>query len=181
MPPVIEPTPPSLARQFYRRRAKAHHSQTRRYLRLAIVAFVLIFGWTSWYLAKRGFGKEWRDRVSEELHKRGVEASIQRLTVDPVRGLIAQNVRIYDFKNRENTLAVISEVALDINYAALLHHKPFLNALDVHGAEIRPPRRARPRPRSRNCGPIFIFRRNRFTSARPKEFFVASESPRPGN
>ena len=139
MPPVIEPTPPSLARQFYRRRAKAHHSQTRRYLRLAIVAFVLIFGWTSWYLAKRGFGKEWRDRVSEELHKRGVEASIQRLTVDPVRGLIAQNVRIYDFKNRENTLAVISEVALDINYAALLHHKPFLNALDVHGAELTIP------------------------------------------
>ena len=34
------------------------------------------------------------------------------------RGLIAQNVRIYDFKNRENTLAVISEVALDINYSA---------------------------------------------------------------
>jgi len=138
-PPVLEPTPPSLARQFYRRRAKVHHSQSRRILRLAIVAFVLIFGWTSWYLAKRGFGKEWRDRVSEELHKRGVEASIARLTVDPVRGLIAQNVRIYDFKNRENTLAVISEVALDINYAALLHNKPFLNALDVHGAELTIP------------------------------------------
>lgn len=139
MPPVLEPTPPSLARQFYRRRAKVHHSQSRRLLRLAIVAFVLILGWTAWYLAKRGFGKEWRDRVSEELHKRGVEASIQRLTVDPVRGLIAQNVRIYDFKNRENTLAVISEVALDINYAALLHHQPFLNALDVRGAELTIP------------------------------------------
>src|SRR3954465_8464835 len=139
MPPVLEPSPPSLARQFYRRRAKAHHFQTRRVLRLSIIAFVIIFGWTSWYLARRGFGKEWRDRVSQELHKRGVEASIQRLTVDPVRGLIAQNVRIYDFKNRENTLAVISEVALDINYAALLHDKPFLNALDVHGAELTIP------------------------------------------
>ena len=139
MPPVLEPTPPSLARQFYRRRAKAHHSQTRRYLRLAVVAFVLIFGWSGWYLAKRGFGKEWRERVSQELHKRGVEASIARLTVDPVRGLIAQDVRIYDYKNRENTLAVISEVALDINYSALLHDKPFLNALDVHGAELTIP------------------------------------------
>jgi hypothetical protein len=138
-PPVLESRPPSLARQFYRRRAKAHRSRSRRILRLSAVAFILIFGWTSWYLAKRGFGKEWRDRVSEELHKRGVEASIARLTVDPVRGLIAQNVRIYDFKNRENTLAVISEVALDINYAALLHRKPFLNALDVHGAELTIP------------------------------------------
>src|SRR3954467_3260280 len=139
MPPVLEPSPPSLARQFYRRRAKAHRSQTRRYLRLAIVAFVLIFGWTSWYLAKRGFGKEWRDRVSEEMPKRGVQASIAKLTVDPVRGLTAQNVRIYDFKNRENTLAVISEVALDINYSALLHNKPFLNALDIRGAELTIP------------------------------------------
>jgi len=139
VPPVLEPRPPSLARQFYRRRAKVHHSQSRRIVRLTIVALFLLFGWSGWYLAKRGFGKEWRDRVSDELHKRGVEASIQRLTLDPVRGLIAQNVRIYDFKNRENTLAVISEVALDINYAALLHHKPFLNALDVHGAELTIP------------------------------------------
>jgi hypothetical protein len=139
MPPLLEPTPPSLARQFYRRQSKAHRSQSRRVLRLAIVAGVLALGWSGWYLAKRGFGKEWRDRVSVELHKRGVEASVQRLTVDPVRGLIAQNVRIYDFKNRENTLAVISEVALDINYAALLHHQPFLNALDVRGAELTIP------------------------------------------
>lgn len=139
MPPVIEPTPPSLARQFYRNRAKVHHSQSRRILRLASAALVLICCWTGWYLAKRGFGKEWRERVSQELHKRGVEASIQRLTLDPVRGLIAQNVRIYDFKNRDNTLAVISEVALDINYAALLHHQPFLNALDVRGAELTIP------------------------------------------
>lgn len=139
MPSVLEPTPPSLARQFYRRRAKTHHFISRRVLRLSIIAFVILFGWTSWYLAKRGFGKEWRDRVSQELHKRGVEASIRRLTVDPVRGLIAQDVRIYDFKNRENTLAVISEVALDINYSALLHHKPFLNALDVRGADLTIP------------------------------------------
>ena len=82
MPPVLEPTPPSLARQFYRRRAKVHHSQSRRFLRLMVVALVLVCGWTGWYLAKRGFGREWRDRVSQELHKRGVEASIQRLTLD---------------------------------------------------------------------------------------------------
>lgn len=139
MRPVLEPTPPSLARQFYRRQSKAHRFFSRRILHLSIIASFLVVGWTSWYLARRGFGKEWRDRVVEELHKRGVEASVRRLTLDPVRGLIAQDVRIYDFKNRENTLAVISEVALDINYAALLHHQPFLNALDVRGAELTIP------------------------------------------
>ena len=139
MPSILEPTPPSLARQFYRGRSKAHRSLSRRVLRLALVAAILLLFWSAWYLARRGFGKEWRDRVVEELHKRGVEASVRRLTLDPVRGLIAQDVQIYDFKNRENTLAVISEVALDINYAALLHHQPFLNALDVRGAELTIP------------------------------------------
>ena len=54
----------------------------------------------------------------EELHKHGVEASVRRLTLDPFRGLVAQDVRIFDYKNRENTLALISEISLDINYAA---------------------------------------------------------------
>ena len=139
MPPsLLEPTPPSLARQFYRRRSKAHRSGARA-LRLFLFAAICALAWSGWYLAKRGFGRQWRDRVVEELHKQGVEASVRRLTLDPVRGLIAQDVRIFDFKNRENTLAVISEIALDINYAALLHHQPFLNALDVHGAELTIP------------------------------------------
>ncbi len=139
MPSLLEPTPPSLARQFYRRQSKRHRSTARRALRFLLVAVIVALAWSGWYLAKRGFGRQWRDRVVEELHKRGVEASVRRLTLDPVRGLIAQDVRIFDFKNRENTLAVISEVALDINYAALLHHQPFLNALDIRGAELTIP------------------------------------------
>src|SRR5256714_13451793 len=103
MPPVLEPTPPSLARQFYRGRAKAHHSQTRRYLRLAIVAFVLIFGWTSWYLAKRGFGREWRDRGSGGLHQRGGGASIPRVSGVTLRGRIPREVRVLAFQKHQNT------------------------------------------------------------------------------
>ena len=113
---------------------------TRRVVGIAIrltilAAFVAIFG-GGYYLARRGFGREWRYRVVEELHKRGVEAQIGRLTLDPFRGLVAKNVRIFDYRNRENTLALISEVSLDINYAALIHHEPFLNALDVRDAQI---------------------------------------------
>src|SRR5882762_2402686 len=134
MPVVLEPT------------QVRHSAQTppvrraRRVVAIAIrlmilAAFAGIFG-GGYYLARRGFGREWRSRVVEELHKRGVEAQIGRLTLDPFRGLIARNVRIFDYKNRENTLALISEVSLDINYAALIHHEPFLNALDVRDAQI---------------------------------------------
>src|SRR4026209_2192626 len=105
-------------------------------IRLTILAVVVAIFGGSYYLAKRGFGRQWRYRVVEELRKHGVEASIGRLTLDPFRGLIAKNVRIFDYKNRENILALISQVSLDINYAALIHHEPFLNALDVRDAQI---------------------------------------------
>src|SRR5205809_1870881 len=137
MPSVLEPPQiPPLAQD---RRSTLVHRIAVNVMRLAmLVAIAGIFG-GGWYLAKRGFGREWRYRVVERLHRRGVEASVGRLTLDPFRGLVAQNVRIFDYKNRENTLAVISEISLDINYAALIHHEPFLNALDVRDAQIALP------------------------------------------
>src|SRR5438094_3040411 len=108
-------------------------------IRLTVLAAIVAIIGGGYYLARRGFGREWRYRVVEELHKRGVEADIGRLTLDPFRGLVARNVRIFDYKNRENTLALISEVSLDINYAALIHHQSFLNAIDVRDAQITLP------------------------------------------
>src|SRR5207247_5494021 len=137
MPPVLEP--PQVRPSTRYRKRKWWRRIALGVMRLAVLAamFGVIAG--GYYLARRGFGREWRYRVVEELHKRGVEADIERLTLDPFRGLVARNVRIFDYKNRENTLARISEVCLDINYAALVHRQPFLNALDVRDAQITLP------------------------------------------
>ena len=134
MPVVLEPTQvrPSAQTPPVRR---ARHVVAIAIRLVILAAFVGIFG-GGYYLARRGFGREWRSRVVEELHKRGVEAQIGRLTLDPFRGLVARHVRVFDYKNRENTVALISEVSLDINYAALFHNEPFLNALDVRDAQI---------------------------------------------
>jgi hypothetical protein len=114
-------------------------------LRFLVIAAIASLFSGGFYLAEKGFGREWRKRVVEELHRRGVEASVDRLTLDPFRGLIAQDVRIYDYKNRpgggesENVLAVVSQISLDINYAAFFHRQPFLNALDIRNAQITLP------------------------------------------
>src|SRR6266480_1643208 len=140
MPPVLEP--PQVRPSTRYRRHTWRHRMGLGLMRLTILGAICGVIGGGYYLAKRGFGREWRYRVVEELHRRGVEASVGRLTLDPFRGLVAQNVRIFDYKNRENTLAVISEISLDINYAALIHHEPFLNALDVRNAQITLPLRA---------------------------------------
>ena len=134
MPVVLEPT--QVRRSVHTPRLRRARRVLAIAIRLTIIAvLVAIFG-GGYYLARRGFGREWRSRLVEELHKRGVEAQIGRLTLDPFRGLVAKHVRIFDYKKRENTVALISEVSLDINYAALIHNEPFLNALDVRDAEI---------------------------------------------
>src|SRR5947207_7733926 len=137
MPPVLEP--PQVRPSTRYRRHTWRHRMGLGLMRLTILAAICGVIGGGYYLARRGFGREWRYRIVEELHKRGVEADIGRLTLDPFRGLVARHVRIFDYRKRENTLAVISEVSLDINYAALIHSQPFLNALDVRDAQIRLP------------------------------------------
>src|ERR1700746_1237477 len=134
MPPILEPPKPIVRKQIGR--STLGRRIATILTRLVILVTILSFGSTGWYLAKRGFGRQGAYPMGVECHKRGVEASVGRLTLDPFRGLVAKNVRIFDYKNRENTLALISEISLDINYAQLFHHQPFLNALDVRDAQI---------------------------------------------
>ena len=139
MPAVLEPPQ---VRPFTRFRKRTWRKRIALgVIRLTVLAAIVAIIGGGYYLARRGFGREWRYRVVEELHKRGVEADIGRLTLDPFRGLVARNVRVFDYKNRENTLARISEVSLDINYAALIHNQSFLNSLDVRDAQITLPLR----------------------------------------
>lgn len=137
MPAIAEPP----VRRLHRGRVRP--SGRRRAIR-ALLRFLVLFivaglAVSGWYLARKGFSRNWRNLVVEELHKRGVEASVRRLTLDPFRGLIARDVRVYDYKKQDQTLAVVSEISLDINYAALLQHQPFLNAIDIRNGDLTIP------------------------------------------
>src|SRR5467141_3464961 len=105
MPAVLEPPQ---VRPFTRYRKRTWGKRIAlSLLRLMILAAIVAIIGGGYYLARRGFGRQWRYRVVEELHKRGVEANIRRLTLDPFRGLVAQDVRIFSYKHRATPLAVI--------------------------------------------------------------------------
>ena len=108
-------------------------------LRFAIVLVIAALIGGGWYMARKGFGSRTRARIVEELHQRGVEASIGHLTLNPFRGLVARNVRIFSYRDRSQTLAFINQIVLDINYAAFFYHQPFLNALDIRNAAVTLP------------------------------------------
>jgi hypothetical protein len=92
-----------------------------------------------WYASEKGFTRKWRGYVSEEFRKRGVEVTLRQLTLDPLRGLVAKEVRVFDTRDRRRTLAVIDEMALQVNYANLIRGKAFLDALELRDASLSLP------------------------------------------
>src|SRR5436305_510930 len=109
--------------QLLEERERTEHAQDRQstfawrlaitIFRFAVVLAVAAAISGGWYLARKGFGGSTRDRIMQELHRRGVEASIGHLTLNPFRGLVARNVRIFSYQDRTNTLAYVSEIVLD--------------------------------------------------------------------
>ena len=71
-----------------------------------------------WYNV--GFDQKYRQLLSDELARYGLGAEIGRLTIDPVAGLIARDVELFDLKQPELKLAGINRIALDIDLARLM-------------------------------------------------------------
>jgi hypothetical protein len=106
---------------------------------LAPVTLVLLLSWAAFYYYHMGFGRHWRAMLSKEFQAFGLEIRVRRLTLDPVRGLVAKDLQIYDSGRRRMIIAQISDLSLDINYANLFQGEPALNAVDLHDAEISIP------------------------------------------
>ena len=87
MPPVLEQ--PQIHESWQDRQSRLKHPVIRSILRLSIVLLFAAAISGGWYLARKGFRGQWRSRVVEELHRRGVEASIGHLTLVP--GLVFGN------------------------------------------------------------------------------------------
>jgi hypothetical protein len=99
----------------------------RRFLHRIIRFFFVLLAagalWIGWYAGSHGFSRKWRELVTKEFHKRGVEIYMHRLTLDPLRGLVAREVFISNPRTPRKRLAVIDRIALDINYSNLFSRR----------------------------------------------------------
>ncbi len=106
---------------------------------LTPATLVVLLSWAAFYYYHTGFGRHWRAMLSKEFEAFGLEIRVRRLTLDPVRGLVAKDLQIYDSGRRQMIIAQISDLSLDINYANLFQGEPALNAVDLHDAKISIP------------------------------------------
>jgi len=111
----------------------------RRLLWLAALLILGFLTWGGYYVCNHGFSRHWRLRVSEEFRRRGLDLYVHRLTLDPIQGLVAREVQIFDVADPDRVLATIDRVALDINLTNLLHGRHFLDAVDLRNANLSLP------------------------------------------
>ncbi|MEM7145753.1 MAG: AsmA-like C-terminal region-containing protein [Verrucomicrobiota bacterium] len=111
----------------------------KRFALLTGVMIVALAAWGAFYAYDKGFTKKWRRAVHEEFQKRGIEADIGKLTLDPFEGLVARDVRLYLDPSRRNLLAEVSRVSLDIDVLRLFKKEFFLNTIDIRNADLSLP------------------------------------------
>lgn len=96
-------------------------------------------GWLAVYAWDSGFTKKWRRLIAKELAKHGLRAEITRLTLDPVNGLTAREVRLFDASHQDQRLATIDRVSLQIDVGSLMNGEPFLRTAQLRQANISVP------------------------------------------
>ncbi len=75
----------------------------------------------------------------DEVRKHGVEMSFGKLTVEPFRGLVAKDVKIFDSPKRKRVIAKVDEIVIEANYASAARGQNFLDALTLVDASLELP------------------------------------------
>lgn len=111
----------------------------RKFIQIVLLLLLLGVGGGGWYLYRKGFTKPWRELVGEELRSRGIELTFSKLTVDPFRGLVAKEVRIFDSPAQRRVVAKVNEMVIEGNYANAVRGTSFVDAITLVDASLELP------------------------------------------
>ncbi|MEM9283863.1 MAG: hypothetical protein AAGA96_18735, partial [Verrucomicrobiota bacterium] len=107
----------------------------RTFLLLCLILTGLII-WAGVYARKQGFTESWRNAIEREFEKRGYYVDIGKITLGAFRGLVAEDVRFFETKERGQALAVIDDVYLDVDLSRILQKEVSVNTIDVDDASL---------------------------------------------
>ena len=110
--------------------------------RLLFAFLAILLGFLTalaWYAYDRGLTRRWRDFLVSQFTAKGFEVSFKRVTLNPFRGLIGEEVRVYDAHNHHRVIAIVDEVLLGVNYASAARRKNFLDSVVLRDARVSLP------------------------------------------
>ena len=91
------------------------------------------------YLREVGLGYGLKERVAAALGSSGFQTEIGKLTVDPFKGLVAENVVVRDTAARDRDVARIEHLVVSVNFADLLAGRVTIDQVDLDETDVSIP------------------------------------------
>ena len=110
----------------------------RLFVTLCIVATALLI-WAGVYARKEGFTKSWRSAIERQFALRGYHVEIGKVTLGAFRGLVAEDVTLFQDRQRTEPIAFLDDVFLDVDLSRILSKEISVNTLDVEEARLSLP------------------------------------------
>jgi hypothetical protein len=104
--------------------------------RLLLLSLLALAGGAAAYVQSEGFSQKWRTFVIEQFEKRGIYLTLDRLTLNPMEGLVARNIHVFLDKKRTVMLADVDRLNLDLDYNKMLRREVFLEGADLRNADL---------------------------------------------
>jgi hypothetical protein len=90
------------------------------------------------YLREVGIGYGWKERVAAALGGAGFQTEIGKLTIDPFKGLVAENVIVRDTKE-ERDVARVENLVVSVNLSDLLAGRVTIDQVQLDDTDVSIP------------------------------------------
>ena len=114
-----------------------HHLRLLFIITLGLVFGTLVGG--IYYINQTGMNAQWRTKIAQELENIGIIADFENLRIDLTRGLVASGVRIYSDSTRQDTIAQLEHLVIDVDKTKLMRGKVRVNKVSLRKANISLP------------------------------------------
>lgn len=91
------------------------------------------------YMGTDAFGRTWREFVIGELAERGLHVDFKRLLVNPIGGIMAQDVQVFTDAGRKQVLVEMDHLNLDFNLGKLLEKTFVVEGLELSHTTVTLP------------------------------------------
>ena len=91
------------------------------------------------YVGTDSFGDSWRGFVIKELAARGLHLDFSKLVVNPIGGISASQVKVYEDADHRQVLAEIDHLNIDFNLGKLMEQKFVMEGLELSHTNVTLP------------------------------------------
>lgn len=82
---------------------------------LLVASALVALGVALWWANRTGLPETWRAMIEGELEKQGLHVSIARLSYQPLRGVVAEEIRVFSDSGHQHQVSRMERVVLEID------------------------------------------------------------------